>query len=418
MSKKLMRLVRMIAVLTVIFLMMASLPYASVKTNASSVSSLEAEKKELQAKAAELERKKDSLSDDLEDQKEKKATIEKQIAVKEEEIALNDDLIYAVDKDIQDTQYKISKQEQEIEDKQTAISTQFASLQERLRIVSKTGNMSVLQMLFDTDSYVDYLLKSKLMKVMSKHDEDLIAKLEVEISKINEQKEELKKTEADLDQQKSLLESIRKEADSAKEDLEALYDEAASVANDLQADINYYDEQIALTEEQEAALEAEIQSILRNSSSSNGEAYKGGKMYWPSKSCHLITDVFGWRMLSGASNFHKGIDICCGGSAYGKDIIAADDGIVIYANGSDSWGSGYGYYVMVDHGIDARGYRIVTVYAHMSSVYVYEGQRVYGGETQLGAIGDTGWSYGSHLHFEVREDGSPVNPLGGYVSPP
>ena len=98
---------------------------------------------------------------------------------------------------------------------------------------------------------------------------------------------------------------------------------------------------------------------------------------------------------------------------------AAEDGTVVYVNAYDSWGSGWGYYVIVDHGLDDYGCHITTLYAHCSAIYVSEGQAVTGGQTCLGAIGNTGWSYGSHLHFEVREDGERVDPLGcGYVSQP
>ncbi|MBR3289369.1 MAG: peptidoglycan DD-metalloendopeptidase family protein, partial [Clostridia bacterium] len=313
---------------------------------------------------------------------------------------------------------RIAEQEQAIADREAAINDRFGTLKERLQAVSKTGNLSVLQMLFNTDSYLDYLLKSKLMQCISAHDQGLIKEMEAEIEGLNEQKAQYEKDKEQLDGQREELEAVKAEADAAKEELEDLYAEVQEVMYDLQADIDYHDEQIALTEEQEAALEAEIERILAENYGLNGSAYLGGSMYWPSTSCTLITDVFGWRVLSGADNFHKGIDIACPGSAYGKDIIAAADGIVMEANSSDEWGFGYGYYVMVDHGIDDAGQQIVTLYAHCSSVYVSKGQEVIGGETQLGAIGNTGWSYGSHLHFEVRVDGSPVNPLGGYVSPP
>ena len=68
--------------------------------------------------------------------------------------------------------------------------------------------------------------------------------------------------------------------------------------------------------------------------------------------------------------------------------------------------------------MDSYGNHITTLYAHCSSIYVSEGQTVTGGQTCLGAIGNTGWSYGSHLHFEVRVDGERVNPLAGYVAAP
>ena len=413
------RIVRRLSVVLVLALVLVMMPSASlVPASADSVSDLRAQRRELEAKIAELEDEKDALSDDLSNQQAKRDKIEEQIELKEAEIRVNDDLIYALDQDIAEKNDAIAEQEQAIADREAAINNRFGTLKERLRAVSKTGNMSVLQMLFNTDDYLDYLLKSKLMERISDHDQGLIKDMEKEIEGLSEQKAKYEEDKAKLDEQLKELEAVKAEADAAKEELEGLYAEVQEVMYDLQADIDYHNEQIALTEEQEALLEAEIERILAQTSSYNGAAYLGGSMYWPSTSCTLITDVFGWRILSGAENFHKGIDIACAGSAYGKDIIAAADGVVIYANTTDSWGGGYGYYVMVDHGTDSAGQRIVTLYAHCSAVYVYEGQSVTGGETMIGAIGSTGWSYGSHLHFEVRVDGTPVNPLSGYVSPP
>ena len=101
---------------------------------------------------------------------------------------------------------------------------------------------------------------------------------------------------------------------------------------------------------------------------------------------------------------------------YGQQIVAAADGVVIRAYTSDTWGGGYGYYTMVDHGLDARGKRIVTLYAHCSVMYARVGQQVTGGETVLAKAGHTGRVSGPHLHFEVREDNVPVDPFkNGYL---
>ena len=416
-KKNIMRRVCLVLVLA-LAIVMTPTPSVIVPASADSVSELRAQREELEARIAELERAKDVLSDDLEDQKQKRANIEDQIALKQQEIDVNNNLIDALNKDIAEKDAAIAEQEKAIAEREEAINKRFGTLKERLRAVSKVGNLSVLQMLFDTDNCLDYLLKAKLMQRISDHDQGLIKEMEAQIDGLNEQKAKIEKDKEALTKQRKELEDVKAEADAAKEELEDLYAEVQDVVYDLQANIDYYDQEIAWTEEQEAALEAEISRILAQSHVINGEAYLGGSMYWPSTTCTLITDVFGWRILSGADNFHKGIDIACAGSAYGKDIIAAADGVVIYANTTDSWGGGYGYYVMVDHGTDSAGQRIVTLYAHCSAVYVYEGQSVTGGETMIGAIGSTGWSYGSHLHFEVRVDGTPVNPLSGYVSPP
>jgi murein DD-endopeptidase MepM/ murein hydrolase activator NlpD len=134
----------------------------------------------------------------------------------------------------------------------------------------------------------------------------------------------------------------------------------------------------------------------------------GGKMYWP---------VPAVRQLSrGFSQGHKALDIW-GPGILKKPIYAAADGVVVK---SVKMHYSYGNYVMIDHGLDKQGRRIMTLYAHMyAAPNVSVGQQVVGGQTQLGLVGNTGNSFGAHLHFEVRENGTHVDPIAkGYVVKP
>lgn len=123
-----------------------------------------------------------------------------------------------------------------------------------------------------------------------------------------------------------------------------------------------------------------------------------GQLTYPSDA--EITSNFGWRVhpILGNSRFHSGLDF---GADYGSSIRAADTGVVIFAG----WYGGYGYAVVINHG---KG--ISTLYGHNSKLYVAEGQTVQRGEP-IAAAGSTGLSTGPHLHFEVRKDGEPVDPL-------
>jgi murein DD-endopeptidase MepM/ murein hydrolase activator NlpD len=114
-----------------------------------------------------------------------------------------------------------------------------------------------------------------------------------------------------------------------------------------------------------------------------------------------ITSYFGRRNLGmGTSSFHRGVDVA---APTGTPIVAARSGTVVFAGWSTS---GYGYLVRIRHqGGDE------TWYGHHSSVLVSVGESVRQGET-IGLVGSTGISTGPHLHFELHEGGSAVDPLG------
>ena len=129
---------------------------------------------------------------------------------------------------------------------------------------------------------------------------------------------------------------------------------------------------------------------------------------WPADG--PLTSPFGYRMhpIFHEMRFHAGIDI---GAGYGSTVSAAEQGTVIFAGEE----SGYGTLVVIDHGT-FEGHDIATAYAHMSALFVSEGQQVGRGQP-VGQVGSEGNSTGPHLHFEVRRDGDPIEPLE-WVSPP
>ena len=123
-----------------------------------------------------------------------------------------------------------------------------------------------------------------------------------------------------------------------------------------------------------------------------------GMLQWPLPVAGTITSRFGHRVdpITGEVSSHTGTDIAC---AEGTPILAAADGTVTVANGLDSWGGSYGYYIQIDHGGGLE-----TLYAHCSSICVTTGQQVQTGQV-IGYVGHTGRVTGNHLHFEVHVNG-------------
>ena len=129
-----------------------------------------------------------------------------------------------------------------------------------------------------------------------------------------------------------------------------------------------------------------------------------GTLQWPLPVAGAITSQFGHRVdpITGEVSSHTGTDIAC---AEGTPILAAADGTVTAANGLDSWGGSYGYYIQIDHGGGLE-----TLYAHCSSICVTTGQQVQSGEV-IGYVGHTGRATGNHLHLEVSVDGNRADVL-------
>lgn len=161
-------------------------------------------------------------------------------------------------------------------------------------------------------------------------------------------------------------------------------------------------------ERERVAAEASEQRDGRRAAEPRSTPPRNGRMLWPSDG--PLTSRYGYRRhpIYGDRRLHAGIDI---GSGSGAGIIAAAAGTVLLSYYSAS----YGNLTVIDHGV-INGRQITTAYAHQSQRVVAEGQRVAAGEL-IGRVGSTGNSTGPHLHFEVREEGEPVDPLK-YVDEP
>jgi murein DD-endopeptidase MepM/ murein hydrolase activator NlpD len=191
---------------------------------------------------------------------------------------------------------------------------------------------------------------------------------------------------------------LTQELQAQKAEFQAQAQSQESLINRLRQDRKA----LEAAEEQLARDSANLAILIQQrlgSDSRNGVVVHGtGQMSYPSDG--EITSSFGFRVhpILGYTRFHSGIDF---GVDYGSPIRAADSGVVIFAG----WYGGYGQAVIIDHGSS-----ITTLYAHTSELYVSEGQTIQRGQV-IAAVGSTGLSTGPHLHFEVRLNGEPVDPM-------
>ena len=187
---------------------------------------------------------------------------------------------------------------------------------------------------------------------------------------------------------------VRNELLGARDQIASTKQQKLTDLSQLSASERAEAEEIDSLQASSAALTARIQAAqAQHSSSGPSSAPSSAGLIWPASG--PVTSPFGFRW----GRMHEGIDI---GATYGSAIHAAASGTVIYCG----WESGYGNLTVIDHGGN-----LATAYGHQSSIAVTCGQQVSQGQV-IGYVGSTGHSTGPHLHFEVRINGAPVDPMG------
>jgi murein DD-endopeptidase MepM/ murein hydrolase activator NlpD len=186
---------------------------------------------------------------------------------------------------------------------------------------------------------------------------------------------------------------VRNELLGARDQIASTKQQKLTDLSQLSASERAEAEEIDSLQASSAALTARIQAAQAQHSSSGPSTPSSAGLIWPASG--PVTSPFGFRW----GRMHEGIDI---GASYGSAIHAAAGGTVIYCG----WESGYGNLTVIDHGGN-----LATAYGHQSSIAVTCGQQVSQGQV-IGYVGSTGHSTGPHLHFEVRINGSPVDPMG------
>lgn len=386
--------------LTVVILVVTcAFPVLGKETVADKRKELEQLKKE----QAQLKESIANLGDDIEAQKTKVDRLYQQVSNLEKQVDLYEQQIASVDADIAKRQARIDQLTQDIVAKEAEMEAILTKLKKRAKAITQTGNYSSFQVLMNADNYEDFLLKSKVLEAVASHDHSLREKAAEEKQEIARSREAVEAEKAEYEATRAELQALKSELDEQFEALDGAYKTAYNEKTALEKKLGTYEAQQAAIKKAEAELEKEIQEMLNTETA----AKYGGKMYWP---------VPGIRSMSrGYSAGHKALDIW-GVGIFRKPIYAAADGVVVRS----AWHYSYGNYVMIDHGVDEKGVRIMSLYAHMhQKPLVKVGQQVIGGHTQLGIVGNTGYSFGAHLHFEVRENGVLIDPLKkGYVALP
>lgn len=376
---------------------------------ADTLSDMEAKQTELEQQASDLEAKLESLRDDEAKKREYQETLQQKIDLLQEQI---DDARH----DIDVLNGNITELTMKLEQSQKEIQDTIDQFKERLVALYKAGNVSTLEILLDSNSFSDFAMRSEMVKTMTAHDEKLMNKIEEYMNNTQAEREECEAS-------KKKVAQLQKDLENDQEELSGLYKENEAAIAELQAaegateteleknaeEREANDQKIKELIEKQKAAEEELrrqQEALAGSSGTIGDGdfnyptggggVEGFNPIWPLPGVSYISA--GFNGYPG----HKGLDIA---GPYGTPVVAAESGTVIEANDYDSWGQSWGYYVLIYH----NG-TFTTRYAHLSSVAVATGQYVEKG-TIVGYEGATGNVTGPHLHFEVYQNGTRVDPM-------
>ena len=355
---------------------------------------------DLQDKQKDIAARQKALNDKIKNAKSEKAQLQAKANSLDEQISITRDQMELCQNRINVTQDYISAKHAEIDKKETDINESMQLFRDRVRAIYMTGGYSdkanSLIMLLSSESVSDFLTRAMYLKRLNEHDRALMDVLEEELASLNDEK-------AELDETKKELEAEKAELTETRDSLQNSLIEARSSIQDINAMQSELEENYEELSGYLKEIQNEIADIYKNLTTSK-EDYVGGEMMWPAPGYSKITCEYGWRF--NGTDFHTGIDIS-GSGIHGAKVVAANTGTVIFTKQCpyNGYSYGYGTYAIVDHGGG-----ITTLYAHMSSLAVSVGDVVVMGQ-QIGNVGNTGWSTGAHLHFEVRKDGKSVNPL-------
>ena len=303
----------------------------------------------------------------------------------------------------------ITLNERQLAEAQKRLEGRESVFYKRVRDIYINGRLSYLDVVIGSKDFSDFANRLEVLKRIIDSDITLINEIKNERAEIEAHKQKLEADRAKLvELEKSAL-AKQAEIEQKKAERNVVLQKAQNDrATAMQAieELNASSAQVsAMLKERQAARAAAAAAAAAAAQSSGGQGASDnwvqgtGQLGWPVSG--EITSPYGYRVhpIWGTTIYHSGIDI---GVDEGTPVHAADGGVVVWSG----WMGGYGYAVVIDHG---NG--LSTLYGHNSELAVDEGQSVAKGQV-ISYAGSTGNSTGPHVHFEVRVNGDPVDPMG------
>ena len=357
----------------------------------SEIDALKAEQAESQVRQEELKEQLAGVKEDQAAAQQKRQLLQQQLeAINAELDSINAQISYY--------DGEIARKEAERREAEAKEQAQYERFCERVRAMEEEGTVSYWSILFNAEDFSDLLDRLADVDAVMDYDNQVMEELTAA-------RQELERLQAELESARAEEQAAKDQQEAKKAEQQAKVAEAQKLLDQINADAAELNRQ--LDDEMEGAAEiARKQKQLEEERRQNNVTIDSETNYlWPLPGYYRLTSLFGYRIhpITGKAHSHTGIDIPAPG---GTPIQACKSGQVV----TSAYHYSYGNYVVIDHGNGNS-----TLYAHMSSRAVSEGQMVSQGQT-IGYVGTTGSSTGNHLHLEVRDNYTRVDPESKFPS--
>lgn len=365
---------------------------ASAVTQAE-IDAMKEEANSLKQQQEEIQDQLDSLAADRENAMARKTLLEQQINATRAEINTIAAQIAKYDELIAQKQEELSQAEAEEQ-------AQYELFCERVRYMEEQGEVSYWSILFSSKDFADLLDNAMMVEEIMDYDNQVMDQLIALREQIEEDKAELETARQEQQDAKAEQEAAQANLQSQESEVDALLNQISNQEDELEAREAQLRAASDAATAEIAAAERELAAQIANVPSESG-------FLWPLPGRYNLSSLFGSRKhpITGKANNHTGIDIP---ASSGTSILAAKSGVVT----TSTYNNSYGNYVVVSHSDGTS-----TLYAHMVRRNCSKGDTVSQGQV-IGYVGTTGSSTGNHLHFEVRVNGSRVDPINYFTDLP
>ena len=377
-------------VLALALLLPLSGPAAVIPASAvtqSEIDDLKDQAEDLDNQREELQEQIEAIQSDKSRALERKSLLEQQISATQAEIN-------NIQAQIEKYTQLIAEKEAELAQAEADEAELYDQFCQRVRYMEEEGEVSYWSILFSSSDFSDLLDNFMMVEEFIDYDNRMME----EILALQEQ---IQSDKAELETARTEQETARTEQEKAKADLQAQEAEVDSLIEEISGQEDLLEQQEAQLKAAADAMDDEIRRLEREMASQISGVVSESGFQWPlPASWNTLSSLFGSRThpITGKPNNHTGIDIP---ASRNTEIYAAKSGVVV----TSTYNSSYGNYVVVSHSDGTS-----TLYAHMNSRNATVGQTVSQGQV-IGYVGTTGSSTGNHLHFEVRVNGSRVDPV-------